>query len=263
MAHFASFLDIVGDAFNSVEGHFLAQFLPSDAHFLPSSASKSPFYRRFGHQKRHFWAVFGSLKPFPAIQRNFSHLSSAISPIWQRNFSHLQRIFSHLTAHFLPSTSAISPIWSHFSFVNHWKSITFRPAKIKLKNIFKNKALWKPWTRGKKKMPFRHHSALFFLPFLKISEVPNRHQRPFLPSVNMEKGFTSQSDGLATTHQVPLRYLLRNGTAAFHRWSSGYSAQFLPSSLVWLSPQVGFGLLCKIFSQCWTLRNQRKGKDVN
>lgn len=101
-----------------------------------------------------------------------------------------------------------------------------------------------------------------FLPFLKISEVPNRHQRPFLPGVNMEKGFTSQSDGLATTHQVPLRYLLRNGTAAFHRWSSGYSAQFLPSSLVWLSPQVRFGLLCKIFSQCWTLRNQRKGKDV-
>ena len=111
-------------------------------------------------------------------------------------------------------------------------------------------------------MPFRRHSALFFLPFLKISEVPNRHQRPFLPSVNMEKGFTSQSDGLATTHQVPLRYLLRNGTAAFHRWSSGYSAQFLPSSLVWLSQQVRFGLLCKIFSQCWTLRNQRKGKDV-
>ena len=54
-----------------------------------------------------------------------------------------------------------------------------------------------------------------FLPFLKISEVPNRHQRPFLPGVNLEKGFTSQSDGLATTHQVPLRYLLRNGTAAF------------------------------------------------
>ena len=113
-----------------------------------------------------------------------------------------------------------------------------------------------------KKMPFRRHSALFFLPFLKISEVPNRHQRPFLPGVNMEKGFTSQSDGLATTHQVPLRYLLRNGTAAFHRWSSGYSAQFLPSSLAWLSPQVRFGLFCKIFSQCWTLRNQRKGKDV-
>ena len=101
-----------------------------------------------------------------------------------------------------------------------------------------------------------------FLPFLKVSEVPNRQQRPFLPGVNMEKGFTSQSDGLATTHQVPLRYLLRNGTAAFHRWSSGYSAQFLPSSLVWLSQQVRFGLLCKIFSQCWTLRNQQKGKDV-
>ena len=111
-------------------------------------------------------------------------------------------------------------------------------------------------------MPFRHHSALFFLPFLEISEVPNRHQRPFLPEGNMAEAFTSRSDGLATTHQVPLRYLLRNGTAAFHRWSSGYSAQFLPSSLVWLSPQVRFGLLCKIFSQCWTLRNQRKGKDV-
>ena len=60
-----------------------------------------------------------------------------------------------------------------------------------------------------------------FLPFWKSSVVPNRRQRPFLPGVNMEKGFTSQSDGLATTHQVPLRYLLRNGTAAFHRWSSG------------------------------------------
>ena len=53
-------------------------------------------------------------------------------------------------------------------------------------------------------MPFRRHSALFFLPFLKISEVPNRHQRPFLPGVNMEKGFTSQSDGLATTQMLDL-----------------------------------------------------------
>ena len=38
-----------------------------------------------------------------------------------------------------------------------------------------------------------------FLPFLKVSEVPNRHQRPFLSGVNMEKGFTSQSDGLVPT----------------------------------------------------------------
>ena len=49
--------------------------------------------------------------------------------------------------------------------------------------------------------------------------------------VNIAEDFTPQSNRLVPIHKYRSATCRRNGAAAFHRWSSGYSAQFLPSSL--------------------------------
>ena len=109
----------------------------------------------------------------------------------------------------------------------------------------------------------RHHSGTHsFCRFGRFWRFQIRTNNLSGQVVNMAEAFTSQSDGLATTHQVPLSYLLRNGTAAFRRCHLG-----IPRN----SYQVPwFGCLNKPVLDCFVksfpnvgpFGNQRKGKDA-
>ncbi len=62
-------------------------------------------------------------------------------------------------------SSAISPIWSHFTFVNHWKSTTFRSAKRSLKIYIKIKLYGNLEPEGKKDAVPAPFGTLFFAVF--------------------------------------------------------------------------------------------------